>query len=92
MDQVEGVLKGKTALVTGAARGLGLHMAEALIEAGANVALVARSAGALDEQATRLGPRALSVTGRAPTASSPRSRKPAARPSRSRATSRKRPT
>jgi NAD(P)-dependent dehydrogenase (short-subunit alcohol dehydrogenase family) len=61
VDQSEGLLAGKAALVTGAARGLGLHIAEALIVAGAQVALVARSAEVLRDEAGRLGPRALPV-------------------------------
>ena len=44
-------LKGKTALVTGGSRGLGLQMAHALGEAGARIMLSARKAGEL-EQAT----------------------------------------
>ena len=35
-------LAGRTALVTGGSRGLGLQIAEALVEMGARVALVAR--------------------------------------------------
>src|SRR5436305_3937174 len=41
-------LAGKTALVTGGSRGLGLQMAEALGEMGARVALTARKAHELD--------------------------------------------
>ena len=52
-------LDGKTALVTGASRGLGRAMAEALAEAGANVVLAARSADALEKVAE--GIRALGV-------------------------------
>src|SRR5947209_3898902 len=40
-------LAGKTAIVTGASRGLGLAIAEAMGRAGANLLLVARSAEAL---------------------------------------------
>ena len=40
-------LDGKIALVTGGARGLGLTMATALAEAGADVALAGRSLDAL---------------------------------------------
>src|SRR5687767_10937291 len=40
-------LQGKTALVTGASRGLGLEVAVHLARAGANLALVARDASAL---------------------------------------------
>ena len=47
-------LTGRTALVTGGSRGLGLQMAEALAEQGAAVALVARKADELDEAAAHL--------------------------------------
>src|ERR1022692_1997294 len=42
-------LGGRTALVTGGSRGLGLQMAEALGEMGARVALTARKRGELDQ-------------------------------------------
>src|SRR4051812_11822710 len=48
-------LKGKTALVTGGSRGLGLQMAEALGEMGARVALTARKQDELDEAVAHLG-------------------------------------
>ena len=44
-------LEGHVAVVTGASKGLGRSMAEALARGGAGVALVARSAGLLDEVA-----------------------------------------
>ena len=47
-------LSGKTALVTGGSRGLGLQMAEALGEAGARVMLTSRKAGDLEESAALL--------------------------------------
>ena len=47
-------LKGKTALVTGGSRGLGLQMAEALGEMGARLAITARKKNELDEAAARL--------------------------------------
>ncbi len=47
-------LTGRVALVTGGSRGLGLQMAEALGEMGANVALTARKAQELDEAAAHL--------------------------------------
>jgi gluconate 5-dehydrogenase len=47
-------LKGKTALVTGGSRGLGLQMAEALGEMGAKVAITARKQDELDEAISHL--------------------------------------
>ncbi len=47
-------LSGKTALITGGSRGLGLQMAEALGEMGARVAITARKQNELDEAAARL--------------------------------------
>lgn len=47
-------LDGRRALVTGATRGLGLEMACALAEAGADLVIVGRSAESLAEAATRL--------------------------------------
>jgi 3-oxoacyl-[acyl-carrier protein] reductase len=41
-------LSGRTAVITGGSRGLGKSMAEALSEAGAQVALVARDAEKLE--------------------------------------------
>ena len=47
-------LSGKTALVTGGSRGLGLQIAEALGEAGARILLSSRKAGDLEEAAAHL--------------------------------------
>lgn len=47
-------LEGKTALVTGGSRGLGLQMARALGEAGARIMLSSRKAGDLEEAAAEL--------------------------------------
>ena len=47
-------LKGKTALVTGGSRGLGLQMAEALGEMGARVAITARKKDELDQAVSHL--------------------------------------
>lgn len=47
-------ISGKTAIVTGASRGIGLAIAEKLAQTGVNVVLVARSAGELDAHAARL--------------------------------------
>lgn len=47
-------LEGRTALVTGASRGIGAATAEALGKAGAHVILTARSAGGLEEVEDRI--------------------------------------
>ena len=47
-------LSGKTALVTGGSRGLGLQMAQALGEAGAKIILSSRKPGDLEESAAEL--------------------------------------
>jgi NADPH:quinone reductase-like Zn-dependent oxidoreductase len=47
-------LSGKTALVTGGSRGLGLQMAEALAEMGARLALVARKGDEVEQAAAAL--------------------------------------
>jgi NADP-dependent 3-hydroxy acid dehydrogenase YdfG len=57
---VTGALDGRTAVVTGASRGIGLAIARALTTAGARVALVARDAGALERHAAELGALAVS--------------------------------
>jgi NAD(P)-dependent dehydrogenase (short-subunit alcohol dehydrogenase family) len=56
------VLAGRTALVTGASRGVGLAVARALAGAGARVALLARSADVLEREAAALGGGAFAVT------------------------------
>lgn len=48
-------LRGRNAIVTGASRGLGTHIARALAGAGVNVALVARSREAVAQLAQELG-------------------------------------
>jgi 3-oxoacyl-[acyl-carrier protein] reductase len=54
-------LRGRTAIVCGASAGMGLAIAEALSEEGANVAMFARRRDALEREAERLG--ALAVQG-----------------------------
>jgi gluconate 5-dehydrogenase len=59
-------LTGKTAIVTGGSRGIGLQMAAALAEMGAKIALTARKADELDEARTDLaatGAECMTVTG-----------------------------
>jgi NAD(P)-dependent dehydrogenase (short-subunit alcohol dehydrogenase family) len=52
-------LNGKTALIAGASRGIGLAIARAMRDAGANVILAARSKDKLDALAEELGGRAV---------------------------------
>ena len=54
-------LTGRTAVVTGAASGIGAAIATQLAEAGAAVALVARRQDRLDDLAGKLGPRTFGV-------------------------------
>ena len=58
-------LSGRTAIVTGGSRGIGLAIARALLESGANVAVAARKQPALDaaaEALARFGDRLLTVS------------------------------
>ena len=64
-------LSGKTALVTGGSRGLGLQMAEALGEAGAKVMLTSRKAADLEEAAAHLSERGIDARWIAADASDP---------------------
>ena len=54
-------LQGRTALVTGGSRGLGLQIAEALGEAGATIFLTSRKAGDLEEAAAHLKAKGIAV-------------------------------
>jgi NAD(P)-dependent dehydrogenase (short-subunit alcohol dehydrogenase family) len=55
-------LDGRRAIVTGAGRGIGLAAAAALADAGAEVTLVARSAGEIETAAGEIGKGALAAT------------------------------
>jgi len=52
-------LTGRTAIVTGASRGIGLSIARMLVGEGARVAMIARGASDLDARASELGPLAI---------------------------------
>jgi NAD(P)-dependent dehydrogenase (short-subunit alcohol dehydrogenase family) len=55
-------LAGRTAVVTGAGRGIGAAIAQALSQSGANVALIGRNAAPLEAQANTLPAPSLAVT------------------------------
>ena len=50
-------LKGKTALITGGATGIGFAIAEQMYDAGANIVIAGRREGKLKEAAAKLGDR-----------------------------------
>ena len=54
-------LSGKTALITGGSRGLGLQMAEALDEQGARLVITSRKQSELDEAVAHLKQRGIDV-------------------------------
>jgi 3-oxoacyl-[acyl-carrier protein] reductase len=58
-------LTGKTAIVTGASRGIGFAVAQQLVTAGANVVITARKEDALADAAHSLGDHATYIAGRA---------------------------
>ncbi|MDL9978461.1 SDR family oxidoreductase [Microbacterium candidum] len=62
---MSGRLEGKTAIVTGASRGIGFAVAQRLVAEGANVVITARGEEALRDAAAALGPRARFVAGKA---------------------------
>jgi gluconate 5-dehydrogenase len=64
-------LRGRTALVTGGSRGLGLQIAEALGEAGAKVMLTSRKAADLEEAAAELSTKGIDARWVAADASRP---------------------
>ncbi|MGY9045762.1 short-chain dehydrogenase [Puniceibacterium antarcticum] len=54
-------MTGKTVMITGASRGIGAETARIFAAAGANIALVARSADAIAEIAGEIGPKAVAI-------------------------------
>ena len=54
-------MDGKTVMITGASRGIGAEAARVFVQAGANVALLARSQEAIAELAGELGPKAIAI-------------------------------
>jgi len=54
-------LRGKTALVTGASRGIGIHIAKALAKQGVNLVLVARNAESLEKVSSELNSSSVNV-------------------------------
>jgi NAD(P)-dependent dehydrogenase (short-subunit alcohol dehydrogenase family) len=58
-------LTGRTAIITGASRGIGLAIAQRLAEAGANVVLTSRKQDSADEAAAQVGANALGVAAHA---------------------------
>ena len=54
-------LEGRVIAVTGASGGFGLAMAKALLDAGANVGLIARRADKLESLCAELGPNAFAA-------------------------------
>ena len=57
-----GVLTGKTALLTGASRGLGLEIAQSLVRAGASIGLVAQNPEPLEQAAKALCSQGASIS------------------------------
>jgi short-subunit dehydrogenase len=55
------ILKGKTALVTGASRGIGIPIAKALAARGVNLVLMARNAELLEKVSSQLKPSGVKV-------------------------------
>ena len=54
-------MTGKTVLITGASRGIGADTARAFAAAGANVALLARSAPQIEALAQEIGAQAIAI-------------------------------
>ncbi|MFP7674171.1 SDR family oxidoreductase [Marivita sp. S0852] len=54
-------LSGKTVLITGASRGIGAETARIFANAGANVALIARSSDSIADLAGEIGPQAVAI-------------------------------